>query len=77
LLSASGPLFGLWINRRHSPRLRPGDLVVVLTDKHVTAVGELLELTPSGARLVGNHAETLAVTESNHRMLKIGCVVLA
>lgn len=91
LLSASGPLFGLWISMHHSPRLRSGDLaivrmnqparlgdlVVVLIDKHVTAVGELIELAYLGAKLVGNQGEILELTKADHRILKIGCVVLA
>ncbi len=90
LLGASGPVFALWIGVPHGPRLRPGDLaivrmnqparagdlVAVLVDKRVVAVGELTESNADSALVGTSGAKMVEITDANRRVMKIACVVL-
>ncbi len=90
LLGASGPVFALWIGAPHCPRLRPGDLAVirinqparpgdlvtVLVDKRVVAVGEFAANNLNSVAIQDGGPKPVEVTDANYRVLKIACVVL-
>ena len=90
LLAASGPVFALWIGAPHGPGLRPGDLaivrmnqparlgdlVAVLFDKRIVAVGEFIERELNRVTVEDGGSNVVEVMDANHRVLKITCVVL-